>query len=130
MVNLENGFGLFWYNSKSVVSTTTPCRNAKDVIVSLLTDPRIQNKDYLFFDEDPFATPPNPVTRLEDLNTGEAHLKSHQEWIKPGEGQVLLPVVVYIDGAVTGQFSDLPITAVKLALGIHNRRFSVFQGAL
>ena len=35
--------------------------------------------------------------------------------------QVLLPVPIYIDGAVTGQFTDLPVTAVKMALGIHSR---------
>ena len=86
----------------------------------MLTDPRIQDKDYLFFNDDPLAPPPNPVVHLEDLNTGESFLKSHEEWIKE-KGEVLLPVVVYIDGAVTGQFSDLPITAVKLALGIHTR---------
>ena len=104
--------------SKAVASI--PCRNAKDVLVSLLTDPRIQDKDYLFFNDDPLAPPPNPAVHLEDLNTGESFLKSHEEWIKE-KGEVLLPVVVYIDGAVTGQFSDLPITAVKLALGIHTR---------
>mgnify|MGYP003444920977 FL=1 len=37
------------------------------------------------------------------------------------KGQVLLPVPIYIDGAVTGQFSDLPITAVKITLGIFKR---------
>ena len=37
--------------SKAVASI--PCREAKDVIVSLLTDPRVRNKDYLFFNKDP-----------------------------------------------------------------------------
>ena len=31
----------------------------------------------------------------------------------------MLPEPMHIDGAVTGQFSDLPLTPVKLALGIH-----------
>ena len=48
------------------------------------------------------------------------YLKSYQKMITHNR-QVLLPVPIYIDGAVTGQFSDLPITAVKLALGIHKR---------
>ena len=104
--------------SKSVASI--PCRDAKDVIVSLLTDPRVKQEDYLFFDDNPLAPPPNPVVHLEDLNTGDAFLKSHERMIKE-KGEVLLPVVMYIDGAVTGQFSDLPITALKLALGIHTR---------
>ena len=104
--------------SKSVASI--PVRNAKDVIVSLLTDPRVKPEDYLFFDDNPLAAPPNPVVHLEDLNTGDAYLKSHERMIKE-KGEVLLPVPMYIDGAVRGQFSDLPITALKVALGIHTR---------
>ena len=104
--------------AKSVASI--PVRNAKDVIVSLLTDPRVDDKDYLFFGDDPLAPPPDPVVHLEDLNTGDAFLKSHEAMIK-NKGEVLLGVPMCIDGAVTGQFSDLPITAVKIALGIHTR---------
>ena len=104
--------------SKSVASI--PVCEAKDVIVSLLTDPRVKQSDYLFFDDNPLAPPPHPIVYLEDLNTGDAFLKSHERMIKE-KGQVLLPVPMYIDGAVTGQFSDLPITALKLALGIHTR---------
>ena len=104
--------------SKSVANI--PVREAKDVIVSLLTDPRIRDKDYLFFDNDPLAAPPEHIIHLEDLNTGDAYLKTFDEMIKE-KGEVLLPVPMYIDGAVTGQFSDLPLTPVKLALGIHKR---------
>ena len=39
---------------------------------------------------------------------------------KPGK-QVLLPVIFYIDGAATGHFVDLKITAVKFTFGILNR---------
>ena len=105
-------------NSKSVVNI--PVRNAKDVIVSLLTDPRIGDDDYLFFDDDPLAEPPENPIHLEDLNTGDAYLATYEEMIEE-KGEVLLPVPIYIDGAVTGQFSDLPLTPVKLALGIHKR---------
>ena len=38
-------------SSKAVV--TVPCRDAKDCIISLLTDPRIEDQDYLFFNGDP-----------------------------------------------------------------------------
>jgi hypothetical protein len=34
----------------------------------------------------------------------------------------LLPVIFSIDSATTGQFVDLPVTAVKLMLGIFNRK--------
>ena len=106
-------------HSKAVV--TIPYRDAADCIASLLTDPRVRDKDYLFFNNDPLAKPPENVAHLNDLNTGEAYLKSHEKWItKPN--QVALPVVFYVDGAVTGQFSSLPVTPLKIALGIHNHQ--------
>jgi hypothetical protein len=43
-------------SSKAVV--TIPVREAADCIVSLLTDPRFQDTDYLFFQDDPLAPPP------------------------------------------------------------------------
>ena len=104
----------------SKATVTIPYRNAADCIVSLLTDPRVQDTDYLFFDGNPLAPPPKQVPFLQDLNTGKAFLKSYEKYItKPN--QVLLPILFYIDGAVTGQFSDLPVTALKMSLGIHNR---------
>ena len=105
-------------HSKAVVHI--PYRNIQDCIVSLLTDPRIRNRDYLFFDQDPTAPPPEKVKFIEDINTGEAYLESYKKYItKPN--QVPLGIIFYIDGAVTGQFSDLPITALKISLSIHNR---------
>ena len=109
-------------HSKAVVHI--PYRDVRDCIVSLLTDPRVRNKDYLFFDKDPTARPPKKVTYIEDINTGEAFLSSYGKYItKPN--QVPLGIIFYIDGAVTGQFSDLPITALKISLSIHNREASV-----
>ena len=106
-------------HSKAVV--TIPYRDAADCIASLLTDPRVRDKDYLFFNNDPLSKPPENVAHLNDLNTGEAYLKSYEKWItKPN--QVALPIVFYIDGAVTGQFSSLPVTPLKIALGIHNHQ--------
>jgi len=105
-------------SSKAVVSI--PCRDAAECIVSLLTDPRFDDADYLFFNNDPLAPPPENLTYLADLNTGDAYLKSYERMITH-DRQVLLAVPLYIDGAVTGQFSDLPVTALKMSLGIHNR---------
>ena len=105
-------------SSKAVVSI--PCRDAAECIVSLLTDPRFKDDDYLFFHDDPFAPPPENLTYLADLNTGDAYLKSYERMITH-DRQVLLAVPLYIDGAVTGQFSDLPVTALKMSLGIHKR---------
>ena len=104
--------------SKAVVSV--PIRQAQDCIVSLLTDPRAKDEDYLFWFDDPLAAPPPTVTWLADLNTGDAYLETYKKRItKPN--QVALPITIYIDGASTGQFSDLPVTAVKIAIGIHKQ---------
>ena len=94
------------------------------VIQSMLTDPRIRGNDYLFFDNNPLAAPPSSskATVIGDLNTGLAYRKTYEKLItKPGK-QVLLPTPLYIDGAATGQFADLSITAVKITLGIFNRK--------
>ena len=105
-------------SSKAVVSI--PYRDAADCLVSLLTDPRFEDEDYLFFHDNPLAHPPEQITYLEDLNTGDAYLKSHERMITH-KHQCLLAVPIYIDGANTGQFNDLPVTAVKISLGIHKR---------
>ena len=89
----------------SKVVASIPCRDAKECTLSLLTDPRLKDEDYLFWGDNPFAPPPESVEHIEDLNTGEAHLKSHKEMItKPN--QILLMVPMCIDGATTGQFGS------------------------
>jgi hypothetical protein len=108
-------------NSKANVTLTL--HNAWDCIESLLTDPRVRDEDYCFHDNNPFAAPP-PYFKgnVGDLHTGMAYALAHGKYItKPN--QVLLPITMYIDGAVTGQFANLPITALKMSLGIHNRKF-------
>jgi hypothetical protein len=107
-------------NSKAKVEITV--HQAWDCIESLLTDPRVHDDDYNFHDDDPFAPPPPNITLVGDLQTGLAYKKAYDKFItKPR--QVLLPIIMYIDGAVTGQFSNLPITALKIALGIHTRKY-------
>ena len=109
-------------NSKAKVTLTL--HNAWDCIESILTDPRVQDSDYAFHGNNPLSPPP-PVTQdstITELHTGMAYKSAYDKFIKfPGK-QVLLPIVMYIDGAVTGQFSSLPVTALKIALGIHNRK--------
>ena len=96
--------------------------DAKAAMVSLLTDPRITDEDYLFFGDNPCSPPPEKLNYIEDLNTGKAYLKTYKKLIDDPSKQVLLPVIFYIDGANTGQFADLPVTAVKFSLGIFTRK--------
>ena len=85
----------------------------------LLTNPHFGPEAFLFFDNNPLArAPQKPPIHLEDLNTGDAHLET---CAKLEEGWAPFPILFCIDGAVTGQFSDLPLTPVKIALGIHKR---------
>jgi len=89
-------------------------------VKSLLIDPRIGDDDYLFFDDDPFSAPPDVTLTVSDINTGSAYKETYKKLItKPGK-QVLLPIIMYIDAAVTGQYDHLPIEALMFTLGIFN----------
>jgi hypothetical protein len=106
----------------SKAKATIVWNDAKAAMTSLLTDPRIVDEDYLFFGNDPLASPPSQLNYVEDLNTGRAYTETYAKLIsKPGK-QVLLPVIFYIDAANTGHFADLPVTAVKFSLGIFSRK--------
>ena len=96
--------------------------DAAKVIQSLLTDPRILAEDYAFFGQNPFAPPPNDLNYIADLNTGKCYIDTYNALITDPERQILVPTPLYIDGAATGQFVDLPITPVQIALGIHTRK--------
>ena len=64
--------------------------DARAVIQSLLTDPNIRDEDYLFFDNDPFAPPPEKLDYIADLNTGLSYRETYKKLItKPGK-QILL----------------------------------------
>ena len=108
--------------SHSKAKVNLVIRDARKAIQSLLTDPRIRDEDYLFFGDDPFLAPPEDLNYVADLNTGLSYTETYKKLItKPGK-QILLPIPMYIDGAATGQFADLPITPLKLSLGIFRRK--------
>ena len=99
------------------------CHDAWGCVESLLTDPRVTDDDYLFFDDDPTATPPESMSHFGDLNTGKAYREAVKKYKQGIKSRVILPIVIYIDGADTGSMKNMPITAVKIALGIHNRKY-------
>ena len=90
-------------------------------IQSLLTDPRRKDEDYLFHNDDPFLPPPADLNVIGDLNTGTAFLESHKKLVV-GPKDVPMALVLEIDGTVTGQFDNCPITAMKMSLGIFTRK--------
>lgn len=99
--------------------------NAGECVRSLLTDPRFGDEDYLHFDDDPLAPPPADLDYLEDINTGLAYTKTYQELIvdtgKQGKA-ILCPIILYIDGAVTGQFDKLSVEALKMTVGLFKQK--------
>jgi hypothetical protein len=105
--------------SGTVVKIT--CHDAGSVIQQLLTDPRLQDSDYLFFDDDPRAPPPATRTKVRDFNTGDAFRDTYRKLIDPTKGEQLLGLPLYIDGAAISNFHDLEIIQVKVAIGFMNR---------
>jgi hypothetical protein len=95
--------------------------HAPAVIQGLLTDPRIEDADYLFYDGDPLAPPPDKHTTITDLHTGKAFRHTYRAEITPGTRQQLLPLVLYIDGSAISHFHDLELIQVKVSLGFWSR---------
>jgi hypothetical protein len=67
----------------------------------------------------------NP-TSVGDIHTGRAYIDTYKELIEPnpvtpsGRHKMLCPLIMYMDGCVTGQYDNLPIEALKFQLGIHD----------
>jgi hypothetical protein len=93
---------------------------ARDNVISLLTDPRWKDDDWLYFEDDPFQPPPLYSPFIEDLNTGEAYRATYKKLITKPK-QILVAIPLYIDGAVTGQYDKLQVTALKMSIGLLNR---------
>lgn len=98
------------------------CHDAYGCIESLLTDPRLTDDDFWFFGNDPFGDPPESVDTITDLHTGMAYREAHKQY-KKKPNQIPLPVPLYLDGANTGQMKNMPITALKMTLGIFTRKY-------
>lgn len=104
--------------SKEVVRI--PVFDAEDCLVQLVTNPKLEDKDFDFFDDDPLAGPPNDLDYVGNINTGTGYRATYDALVG-GPNEQLLGTVCYIDAAVTGQFSDLPVNAVKISLTIFTR---------
>ena len=95
--------------------------DARDQVTSLLTDPRFLDNDFLHFDGNPLASPPD-LDYYADLNTGLSYKETYKKLITNPQKQMLMPIIFYIDGAVTGQFDKLQVESLKMTLGIFNRQ--------
>ena len=86
----------------------------------MLSDPRLEPEDFDYFDDDPTQPPPLNPQCIGNMITSSSFRDMHEQLID-GEGQRLEGTPFCIDGAVTGQFSDLPVTAVKFSLTCFTR---------
>lgn len=98
------------------------CHDAWGCIESMLTDPRLTDDDFWFFDNDPFAGPPEKMGVITDLQTGAAYREAYKLY-KKKPNQIVLPICMYLDGANTGSMKNMPITALKMTLGIFTRKY-------
>ena len=99
------------------------CHDMGSQIQSLLTDPRISDEDYLFFDNNPFEPPPKEFRVIGDINTGQCYRKTYEKLIKDPTKEVLLPIIFYMDAANTGsEGNNLPIESLQFTLGIFNAK--------
>lgn len=98
------------------------CHDAYGCIEALLTDPRLTDDDFWFFDNDPTAYPPAAAPIISDINTGRAYREAVKQY-KKDPNDVVLPIIMYIDDTETGVMKNLPICALKLTLGIFTREY-------
>jgi len=101
-----------------------------DLVTQLLTDPRFSDEDFLHFNQDPLAGPPDDLDYIGDINTGAAYRETHKKLITDPRRQMLVPVLLCIDAAVTGQFDKCPVEALKMTLGMLNRKVSMRRNVL
>ena len=114
----------------SKVVLNVPCHDAGAMLRDLLTDPRIMEEDYLFFNDNPECPPPpdHEWNDLCDINTGLAYRETYNQLIRPkprsdsGRTKVLIPVIPYMDACVTGETMNLSLEILKITLGIFNRK--------
>jgi hypothetical protein len=106
----------------SHASVNVVCYRAAAMVESLLTDPRLQDDDLSFYDDNPLADPPKTWDHVGDLNTGLAFLSGYRKY-KTKPKQVPIGIQWYIDGAVTGQFENLQIVALKMTLSCFTKRY-------
>ena len=110
-------------------SADIACHDATAMIVDLLTDPRVGDADYLFNGNDPMAGIPELFEEVGDVNTGLAYRETYKELIEPapftpsGRRNMLLPIVMYMDGTYAGQFGSCQMEFLKVTLGIFNRKY-------
>ena len=96
--------------------------DARAVIASLLTCPRLaKDENMLFHQDDPFAKPPARIKELSDINSGRCYLESHKALIKEPY-EVLLMIPMSWDRTELERTGRLSMEPINITLGIFNRK--------
>ena len=104
------------------------CHDCEAQTVDLLTDPRLEESDYLFPNNDPEGAPPEEWDILADIDTGRAYRETYKQIIQPrpytdcGRRRVLCPYIFYLDSCVTGQTQNQEVEILKFTVGLLNQR--------
>ncbi len=108
----------------SNVNVKIPCHDFMQMTMDVLTDPRIEAEDYLWCSGDPFGEPTDEWVTIADITDGRCYRETYNKLIRPapttesGRRKVLLPLMLYLDGCVTGFNENLSLELVKFSLGI------------
>jgi hypothetical protein len=82
-------------------------------VQSLLSDPRWEDKDFLFHNNDPTCPPPDEFILIADVNAGTNYRETYKIKITDPDHQVLAGLIFYMDGATCGQYDSLHVEALK-----------------
>ena len=94
--------------------------------IDLLSDPRIEESDYLFPGDDPEGALPLEWEHVADIDSGRG--EPYNKLIRPnphtkcGRRRVLCPYIFYLDGCVTGQTQNQEVEILKFTVGLLNQR--------
>ena len=92
----------------------------EEMMQSLLNDKRLMQDDYLVFCNDDPLSPPPPSAYLGELCTGKWFAKAYQILCKK-EGDILCPILLYIDGMKIDLHGQLSLKPVMFTLGFFNQ---------
>ena len=94
--------------------------------IDLLTDQCMAKEDYMFWNDDPEAAPPEEWNTLGDLNTGRAMRETHKRMVVQnlkvdGRTKVPLGFIFYVDACQVVLNQNLNIETLKLTLSVFSR---------
>ena len=104
-------------SKREITVTTFSLRSA---IVSILMDPNIVNSTNLLIDPECKHGCPERTGNLDDINSGWWHKETQAE-ICCSDNHILLPVILFIDGATIDKMGKLQVEPISFTLGILNR---------